>query len=244
MTIPRYAVYFVPSAESDLYRFGSAVIGYDCYCGADIPRLGDLESNVPDWGEVTREPRTYGFHATLKAPFRLVASAGERDLRAQLDRLAAQFVVAPVFTPRVSLLGRFVAIVPDRLPGLLADLANACVEEFEPLRAPLTPEERQRRVAAGLDPRQIASLDRWGYPYVFSDFRFHMTLTGALGADRGGDIQARLSSLFDKATGGKAIVVDRLALLRQHAPGDRFEVMRVAPLGCAMSEAGLVSPRG
>jgi hypothetical protein len=36
-------------------------------------------------------------------------------------------------------------------------------------------------VAAGLNQSQVANLDRWGYPYLFADFRFHMTLTGKVG---------------------------------------------------------------
>jgi hypothetical protein len=232
----RYAVYFVPGAESDLYRFGSAAIGYDCYRGVDVPLLAALETDPSDWRDLTREPRKYGFHATLKAPFRLAEDANERDLRNTLDRLALEFDAAPAFMPEVRLLGTFAAIVPRHMPPALSELANASVRAFEPFRAPLSENERQRRIAAGLDGIQIANLDRWGYPYVFNEFRFHMTLTGRLPPDRGGDIQARLSGLVDEAIGTRPIVVDRLALLRQSAPQDRFEVVRVAPVGCAMRD--------
>ncbi len=30
MDEPRYAIYFVPPARSDLYRFGARFLGYDC----------------------------------------------------------------------------------------------------------------------------------------------------------------------------------------------------------------------
>ncbi|MBN8935788.1 MAG: DUF1045 domain-containing protein [Rhizobiales bacterium] len=30
-------------------------------------------------------------------------------------------------------------------------------------------------MAAGLNPSQIGNLDRWGCPYLFADFRVHMT---------------------------------------------------------------------
>ena len=29
-TGPRYAIYFVPAREIDLYKFGTSIIGYDC----------------------------------------------------------------------------------------------------------------------------------------------------------------------------------------------------------------------
>ena len=37
---PRYAVYFVPAADSDLYRFGSAVLQYDGYTGRPAHAAG------------------------------------------------------------------------------------------------------------------------------------------------------------------------------------------------------------
>ena len=30
---PRYAIYFVPGHDTELYRFGASVLGYDCYTG-------------------------------------------------------------------------------------------------------------------------------------------------------------------------------------------------------------------
>jgi putative phosphonate metabolism protein len=236
MTGARYAIYFVPDAETDLYRFGSAVIGYDCYRGAEIASLAAIESCVRDWADLTHEPRTYGFHATLKAPFRLAEGVQESDLRSALDRLAAQFCAASAFEPQVEMIGSFVAIVPERLPLALADLANACVLEFEAFRAPLSDQERRRRIAAGLDDDEIANLDRWGYPYVFNEFRFHMTLTGRLAPDRSRDIQAQLAFLFEQEVGRRPIAVDRLVLLRQASPEERFEVVRVAPVGVALSD--------
>ena len=33
----RYAIYFVPAADQPLFRFGRAVLGYDCYTGEETP---------------------------------------------------------------------------------------------------------------------------------------------------------------------------------------------------------------
>lgn len=57
------------------------------------------------------------------------------------------------------------------------------MDEF---RAPLTDADIERRRSAGLTPRQDELMLEWGYPYVLEEFRFHLTLTGALGD---GDIQ-------------------------------------------------------
>ncbi len=36
---PRYAIYFVPSADSALYRFGAGLLGYDAFTGKARCRL-------------------------------------------------------------------------------------------------------------------------------------------------------------------------------------------------------------
>src|SRR5258708_16593100 len=77
---PRYAIYFVPRAQSGLYRYGSAILGYDCYTGKAVDFPDESESGAVNWNELGAEPRRYGFHATLKAPFHLLASHGEGPL--------------------------------------------------------------------------------------------------------------------------------------------------------------------
>src|SRR5215813_14819328 len=104
----RYAIYFVPPADSELYRFGAGVLGYDCYSGKDVPQDSGFDA---DWAELTREPRRYGFHATLKAPFRLLPSAAEADLVAELRRVAALPRTPPAIAPMIHPIGGFIAIV-------------------------------------------------------------------------------------------------------------------------------------
>src|SRR5262249_53439438 len=66
-------------------------------------------------------------------------------------------------------------------------------------------------LGAGLSQRQIENLDRWGYPYVFEDFRFHLTLTGPIDADRRGSVLALLQARFDAIDGGHSLPITRLS---------------------------------
>ena len=86
-------------------------------------------------------------------------------------------------------------------------------------------------MAAGLNPRQAANLDRFGYPYVFEEFRLHMTLTGRIGPDRRAAIHALLQSQFAKACGHGTVRLNRLALVRQDHPDAAFRVIGHAALG-------------
>src|SRR6266851_5515001 len=108
----RFAIYFVPAPDAALYRFGAAVLGYDCYTGEPVEHLRDGGLTQIDWAAPTAEPRTYGFHATLKAPFWLRGEFDSDDLLGDLRTVAASIPTVPTFEPTVGLIGGFVAIVP------------------------------------------------------------------------------------------------------------------------------------
>ncbi len=226
---PRYAIYFVPGAETELYRFGAAVLGYDCYTGQACAVMDGAD--VPSWTEFVREPRQYGFHATLKPPFYLAKGADEAALeQAVLDFVADQPAVL-VGDLAVRELGSFIALVPKSPRPSLDRLAQACVREFDRFRAPLSKRERARRLAAGLSARQIENLDRWGYPHVFEDFRFHMTLTGSLALPERTHALRFLCDKFEQMPAAKSLSIGQIVISRQNDRSGSFHVMRSAILG-------------
>ncbi len=160
--VARAAVYFAPAETSLLAERAQAWF------------------RDPAAQDITGSPRHYGFHATLKAPFRLVEGGALEPLLNAVERFAVarRWVEGPPL--RVEALGQFLALVPSGPDSRLDALAADCVQAFEPFRAPLTAAELSRRRAAGLSPRQDRYLEEWGYPYVMEEFRFHMTLTERL----------------------------------------------------------------
>ncbi|CAL8975103.1 hypothetical protein RHODGE_RHODGE_04089 [Rhodoplanes serenus] len=231
---PRYAVYFVPPIDSTLYRLGSALVGYDAYTGAELAPPADAD--VPDdWPAVTAEPRRYGFHATLKAPFRLAAGSDETALRDAVLALAGEARPLPVIRPVVRSLDGFVAVVPAAPDAALAGLAADCVTRLDGFRAPLSAEDRARRAGALATARQRENLERWGYPWVLDDFRFHMTLTGRIADEhRRATVAGRMAALVARHHGDGPLAIDRLVLLRQAHPDARFRVIATAPLRATM----------
>jgi putative phosphonate metabolism protein len=225
MDEPRYAIYFVPPANSDLYCFGASFLGYDCYTGADLRYPPDAGLNPSTWVELTREPCKYGFHATLKAPFHLLPTFAEADLAAELRRFAAIPRTLPAIEPTIQPLARFIAIVAQEPSVALDGLAADCVVAFDRFRRPLTANERQQRLGSGLSDRQIENLDRWGYPYVLEDFRFHMTLTGPIDAAHREPILAALKARFAKISGDKFLPITQLVLLRQETSSTPFRAL-------------------
>jgi putative phosphonate metabolism protein len=225
MNHPRFAIYFTPPPGSALARFGAAVLGYDCDTGVEVaqPAL----PGIVDMASATSEPRRYGFHATLTAPFHLDSDKTEAGLLAALESFAATRTPVSLGRLVIGLIGGFIVLKPstsDVIP-----FAADCVTAFHPFRAPPTAADRERRIAAGLTAKQVAHLDRWGYPYVFDEFRFHMTLAGPLPAARRELWCAALDNLFAGQADGPALI-DAVSLARQDDRGARFRVVRREPL--------------
>ncbi len=127
----------------------------------------------------------------------------------------------------VSSLSGFLALIPDCPAPALLGFADRCVEAFDGFRAPPDAAELARRRRAGLTPAQEAHLQRWGYPYVFDQFRYHMTLTGRLAAPEREQIQCWLADHFGTATA--APVPLELALFEQPGRGLPFRLVRRYP---------------
>lgn len=221
----RYAVYFAPARGSLWQAFGSRWLGRDEFTGEALPQpLGA----APDHAGLTAEPRRYGFHATLKAPFRAACSPGE--LLEQVDALAAKLRQVPLGRLDPVFLDGFLALVPAAKPPGLEALAARCVKELDRLRAPLAAEERARRRPELLDARGRELLDQWGFPFVLERFRFHMTLTGPLPAARAPAVAAALALQLAELHRDEPPVLDRLCVFHEPAPGELFLRVHDAPL--------------
>ena len=222
MSEPRYAIYALPEPGSALEAFGRAVLGYDSATGEAVPQ-------APGLAEVTAGARVYGFHATLKAPMRLAPGADEAALLARAERLAAAHPPVEVGGLAVAAIGRFLALVPVAAPPALGLFAAECVATFEPLRAPLNEAERAKRRPERLSPRARALLEAWGYPHVFEEFCFHMTLTDALPEEAQADWHARLSEGF-RESGAGPLTIQSIGILRQDGAAP-FRLLARIPFG-------------
>ncbi len=219
----RYAIYFAPDKTSKLWQLGSSAIGYDAQSGEDMAFPAHpvfAEEAAPGW---TEEPRRYGFHATLKAPFSMVETKHEDELLEVARRFAATQM--PFDLPKLVIksLGSFIALVPETPSEELAKLAQACVRDFESFRAPLSEADLARRLQSPLTPRQIDYLRRYGYPYVFEEFRFHMTLSGALGEPERTKFATALGDIFAEID--QPIRFEAIAVYKQPSRAERFRVV-------------------
>ncbi|MHC4040230.1 DUF1045 domain-containing protein [Bradyrhizobium sp. 23AC] len=226
---PRYAIYFAAGSDSHLSRFGAELLGYDAYTGNELPFPRDALQVAPDWRDVSADPRKYGFHATLKAPMALAPGRTEAELMAACAAFAGRPRPLPVILPVVDSISGFIAVIPAEPVEALQQLAADCVRDFDTFRAELSADDRARRKPEKLSEGQRNYLDRWGYPYVMEEFRFHMTLTGRLDAERRGPILAMLRARFATLQ-LDTLTIDRIALFRQDDASARFHIVDEWPL--------------
>jgi len=129
---------------------------------------------------------------------------------------------------RVEVLHGFVALTPVGCEAALLDLGAAVVEATNGLRAPLTEAEIARRRPDQLTPRQRALLDRWGYPHVMEEFRFHLTLTDQL--ERPEPVRTVLEVFFTPVL-PRPFVIEDLCLFGEDRSGHFHLLHRYALTG-------------
>jgi len=220
----RVALYYAPGIDDPLHAAASAWLGRDAETNATT-----RQPTLPDIAAITSDPRSYGFHATLKAPMRLADGVTWDRFAGEVQALAAG--VRPFDLPRLTVqdLHGFLAIREAEQSHALQGFADICVAGIDHLRAPLTDAELAKRRKHTLPPAQEALLQRWGYTYVFGEFFFHMTLTRRLTAAEKTIYLPAAIDYFDPLLEAPRRVTD-IALFTQAAPGAAFTIAQRIPL--------------
>ncbi len=224
----RYALYHAPPTGSALARLGAEWLGRDA-AGGEGAQVAAALPGTRGLARLTAAPRRYGLHATLKPPMRLAEGQDEPALLAAVQDWAARRAVVEIGPLVIATLGPFLALVPERKPQALSDLAADLVRAFDRFRAAPSAEELARRRAQGLSPRQEALLAQWGYPHVMEEFRFHITLTDRLEPQELAPVRAAAEAQFAPVIGVPARIED-IAVFGEDRAG-LFHVIRRFPLG-------------
>lgn len=168
----RFAIYFTP--ERALAETGSAWLGWDISQGCRVPhpRIDGL-----NLAALTKRPRKYGMHATIKPPMTLADGSRPEEFIEAASEIVKGLPLVALTGLRVSQIGRFLALTVEGDQTALNAMAAQVVAQLDPFRAAPTSEETNRRRQGHLTPSQGRNLARWGYPHVMEDFNFHITLT-------------------------------------------------------------------
>lgn len=217
----RYAIYYAPQ-PGGLAEVTARWLGWDPVQGVAVPHADAAIAAF------TETPRKYGFHGTIKPPFRLAEGQTVEALMAAVAALAAR--LTPVTLPglRLDTIEGFVALLPEGDTAALADLAAEVVVALDGFRAPPSDAEIARRRPDRLSERQRSLLAEWGYPYVLDQFQFHLTLTGQLPEVQAQAAMAVLEPLLAPHL-PRPFALHDLVLFGEAADG-RFHILHRYPL--------------
>lgn len=223
----RYAIYLAPSPDSDIWLRACAWLGRDAARDADIPFAGPAGVGPARAAAITIDARHYGFHATIKAPFRLADGATPGALCDAAEAFARRRRPFPIDLHLLAL-GSFLALTEVRPSAAIATLHAEALSAFEPFRAPLREADLARRLATNLTEQQKGHLAEWGYPYVLDDFRLHFTLTGRLPPEEQAELASLLTDYFaDDLT--TPMPVDAVCIFEQPSAEEPFRIIYRAP---------------
>lgn len=224
----RYALYLLPDPATSLWKVASAFIGYDSLAGAALAQPVLAGIGAPVLTKATEDPRRYGFHLTLKAPFRLAPEHRETALLDALKafcRTRAPFALSALeLEARLGGTGTgFVCLAQQDVCPTLLTLEADSVRGFDAFRAPLNAQEIARRKPERLTDRQRAHLDAWGYPFVLDEFRPHFSLTGEV--ENPETWCPVLASFFAQQSVELSCTINGIGLFRQDTPEARFKLL-------------------
>lgn len=220
----RVAIYYAPATDDPLYAASTAWLGRD-----PTTNEPSIQPNIADIAAITADAQTYGFHATLKPPMRLAEGRTWNEFLKAATKLGQS--LKPFELPPLAVmdLHGFLALRETRPSPELQHLADACIEHLDAFRAPPADEELARRRRALLAPAQDAMLVRWGYPYMFETWFFHMTLTRRLTRNEKTRYRPAAEAHFAQATRYPRRVTD-ICVFTQPAPGAPFTIAERIPL--------------
>lgn len=221
----RYAMFYTPTGP--LADFGARWLGWDSAQGCAVPHVDCAGIDV---AAITQTPRKYGLHGTVKAPFHLAQGCDLAEMQDAAQTFAAGQAAFDIGTLELRYAHGFVALRPRHVQTALQDFAAATVKALDPFRAPLSDAYIARRRASNLTVRQDQQMLDWGYPYIFDDFHFHLTLTGSLDADAAAQVISVLAQHLDGIV-PTPFTIDAITLMGQDADGMFHQIHRYALTG-------------
>ena len=219
----KYAVYWVPKHADALARFGVSWTGWCAERGEHRPRgeFPGVSAAVP---AITRQVWRHGFHAIIKAPFRLQAERSRFSVERAVEQVIDESVAFRLPRLRLAVIGGSVAaLVPHQSCAAL----GALVARVGDAMAPLGAAEPANGFAEAPAPDGIVIED--AEPLVqlpaAEAHRFHMPLTDRLPLEVAFQVMEELQPLLEPMMGETRRLHD-VALMGDPGEGRPLRVLQ------------------
>ena len=228
----RVAIYFLPKKNSSLENFGKNLLGRDINKKKKISLTRRQKYFInrgftyfDELKDYCEQPAKYGFHATLKAPFRLKRNVKTKNFYDVISHIAAQHSRFKIKGLKIVYSKKFTFITSRKPNKLLINLENDLVKHLDTFRAELNKTEIKKRIPDSLTFKQNKYLKEWGYPFVFDQFKFHMTLMNQNNNKLSNKQKLELEKLIYKIS-NNVIEFNEISLLGENKNGYFEEIKR------------------
>jgi hypothetical protein len=227
--MPKFAVYYVPPADSNLYQRGSDILGYDVRAGRFPSANNATRQALPEFDESwVQRPQSYGFHVTVGYSLFF-----EMSRLPEIEHEMAN--VCGCFGRDVSF-----ALTPDPDEPIPFWEDNIVVLRFHPnpamlmlhtmLTARVNPygttstiaEYYARETAKNLDPVNLLRVRQYHTPYILDGWVPHMTLMQPYAGQNPQATRTALADLFPPSP----LAVENICLLLKEDGETHYRLYR------------------
>jgi hypothetical protein len=227
--MPKFAVYYIPEADSKFYQLGSSILGYDVRAGKPVTMPSELQLKLRKFNPAWRSAaQSYGFHLTIgdAIDFELNNLPQiETELLAILDCFASH----EKFT-----LYKSQEFIPDwGSPIVLRYDPNEYLSTFHALVvARINPMgtgsgywERYLENPAQYDDEshKVSRIRKFYSPFILGDFAPHFTLLNSYEGANRAELAQKFGQIFSQFT---EFTVNSVCLLVQYKAEENWVIYR------------------
>jgi hypothetical protein len=226
--MPKFAVYYIPPAESDLYQRGSEILGYDVRTGKMLPSENPTRAALPEFDPAWAAlPQTYGFHVTTGYSLYF-----DLDNLPQIEQAIEEVIncfskgVAFMLTPAQERIvfwqDEIVVLRYDPNPAtlMLHTMLIACVNPLG--TGSNVSEAYSQKDVTSLPPVNVHRVRKYYTPYMLDGWVPHFTLMMPYTGAQSEAMRAALLDLFDD----KPLHVESICLLVRQDEDTHYRLHR------------------
>ena len=228
--MPKFAVYYVPDINTEFYRLGSEILGYDVRRSQDCSISPELKFKLNQYDQLwTKAARPYGFHLTIGDSIEFMIG-DLYQIESELEAILKCFAPSDIFQLRkhesdfIPNWGEPIVLRYDpndhlrTLHTLVVSRINTLGIGSGYLRSYLNNPDKYAQ-----EPHNILRTLKFYSPFVFSDFKPHFSLFNPYtGSDRD-SLVANLTELFDEFT---EFTINSICLMVQRDPQESWSIYR------------------
>lgn len=211
--MPRFGVYYVPSAHLPFFRLGTSIIGYDARTERLSPSENIIRAQLPNFDPAhVMRPQHHGIHCTIVAPH--YCRYGDLEtIHYDIDHCLRCFEAETAFelhakSPLVEFWGKKQQIVTLQYSANtgLQILHTLLVAQLNKYIRPKTTPSRQQTA------HEFHRAQHFHYPFLFDSYKPHFTLMHPYKGDDHAELAHRLHTLFGQF---KVLTFESICLMVQ-----------------------------